>query len=95
MNVRKVKRMSKRIVSTLLSVLMVLSVFTVCMVGTVTNVLADDNTFYVHSGDTGYIYYDNSNTGWDADADKVYFYYGKEGSEEGSCRCLELTRIDR
>lgn len=40
MNVRKVKHMSKRTVSALLSLLMVLSLFTVCMVGTATTVSA-------------------------------------------------------
>jgi len=42
MNVRTVKRTSKRTVSMLLSVLMVISLFTVCMVGTATTVSAAD-----------------------------------------------------
>lgn len=42
MNVKTVKRMSKRTVSTLLSILMVISLFTVCMVGTVTTASAAD-----------------------------------------------------
>lgn len=42
MNVKTVKRMSKRTVSTLLSILMVISLFTVCMVGTVTTASATD-----------------------------------------------------
>ena len=41
MNVRKLKRISKRSVSMLLSILMVLSVFTVCMVGTTITASAD------------------------------------------------------
>lgn len=44
MNVRKVKRISKRSVSMLLSILMVLSVFTVCMVGTTITASAADLT---------------------------------------------------
>ena len=78
MNVRKVKRMSKRIVSTLLSVLMVLSVFTVCMVGTTITVGAAG---FVNGG---YLYYDNTNTNWD----NVYAYYGNS-----SYNWAKMTRV--
>ena len=66
MNVRTVKRFSKRTISTLLSILMVISLFTVCMVGTTVSVNAggiSDNTI---------IYFDNSETQWN----RVSFYYG-------------------
>lgn len=57
MNVKTFKRITKRSLSMLLSVLMVLSIFTVCMVGGTLSASA-----YDVSGAT--IYFDNSNTAW-------------------------------
>lgn len=59
MKVKTFKRMSKRFISTLLSVLMVISLFTVCMVGSITT--ASAATVSLPSGT---IYFDATNTGW-------------------------------
>lgn len=65
MNVKTLKRLTRRSLSMLLSVLMVLSLFTVCMVGGTLSASA-----YSVSGAT--IYFDNSNTNWS----NVYLYIG-------------------
>ncbi|MEE0859155.1 MAG: hypothetical protein U0M12_06805 [Acutalibacteraceae bacterium] len=66
MNVKTFKRLSRRSLSMMLSVLMVLSLFTVCMVGTATTASALDKL----GGRT--ISFDNTDTKWD----KVYLCIG-------------------
>lgn len=66
MNVKTFKRMSKRCISTLLSVLMVLSLFTVCMVGTTVTASA------AYSASNLTVKVDASNTNWSS----VYLYIG-------------------
>lgn len=58
MNVKTLKRLTRRSLSMLLSVLMVLSLFTVCMVGGTLSASA-------YSVSDATIYFDNSNTNWD------------------------------
>lgn len=69
MKVKTFKRMSKRCISTLLSVLMVLSLFTVCMVGSTITASATLVTL-----PSGTIYFDATNTGWT----NVSLYVGHE-----------------
>ncbi|MEE1124642.1 MAG: fibro-slime domain-containing protein [Acutalibacteraceae bacterium] len=72
MKAKTFKRMSKRFISTLLSVLMVVSLFTVCAVGSAVTVGAAD----VSSGVT--IYFDNSVAKFDV----VYLHIGKSNYAE-------------
>ena len=67
MNVKTFKRMSKRFISTLLSVLMVLSLFTVCAVGSTVTAGAYNSTNVK-------VTVDASATGWD----NVYLYIGHD-----------------
>lgn len=74
MNVKTFKRMSKRCISTLLSLLMVLSLFTVCMVGTTVTASADDEEWdSVPAGTT--ITFDATGTNWTG---TVYLYIGRK-----------------
>ncbi|MEE0931239.1 MAG: hypothetical protein UIM53_09575, partial [Acutalibacteraceae bacterium] len=66
MNVKTLKRITRRSLSMLLSVLMVLSLFTVCMVGGTLSASAAYNV------SNATIYFDNSNTNWS----NVYLYIG-------------------
>lgn len=66
MKVKTFKRMSKRFISSLLSVLMILSLFTVCMVGTTTSVSAN------WTATNKKVTVDISSTGWSS----VYLYIG-------------------
>ena len=67
MKVKTFKRMSKRCISTLLSVLMVISLFTVCMVAS--TITANAAVIALPSGT---IYFDATSTGWS----NVYLYVG-------------------
>lgn len=71
MKVKTFKRMSKRFISTLLSVLMVVSLFTVCAVGSAVTASADATTYYTSSNIT--ITVDASATDWT----EVWLYIGK------------------
>ncbi len=89
MNVKTVKRFSKRTVSTLLSLLMVISLFTVCMVGTATTTSAydysDDKTLA-----TGTIIRVKPLNGAAETWTNIYFYYEKGGITQ----VYKMTPVD-
>jgi len=71
MNVRTVRRFSKRTISTLLSILMVISLFTVCMTGTMISASAMSNA-------GGMIWFNNvaDSEGNGGDWSEIYLYIG-------------------
>ncbi|MEE1282107.1 MAG: fibro-slime domain-containing protein [Acutalibacteraceae bacterium] len=90
MKVKTFKRMSKRFISSLLSVIMVLSLFTVCMVGSTVTASAADIT----AGIT--IYFDTAGTTLGNNNSDVYLIIGKndsEGASENYSVSYKMTKI--